>query len=122
VADREYTRPPAAIYRWTGDPEAAVFMTTVAVCGYSSRDAAVLWAGSRMMLVIPCETVDSSAYPDLVMIHLSARVNSTTGFKTLVGFRPQISAAQMEVVGIKGNITTIDNAKVTMATKRVVIF
>ena len=46
--------------------------------------------------MVACETVHLSAYPDLVMIHLGVRVNSTTGFKTLVGFAPKISAS-MEV-------------------------
>jgi hypothetical protein len=39
------------------------------------------------------ETVDLSAYPDLVVIYLGMRVNTITGFKTLLGFGPKISAA-----------------------------
>jgi hypothetical protein len=39
------------------------------------------------------ETVDLSAYPDLVVIYLGMRVNAITGFKTLFGFGPKISAA-----------------------------
>ena len=39
------------------------------------------------------ETVDLSAYPDLVVIYLGMRVNAITGFKTLLGFGPKISAA-----------------------------
>jgi hypothetical protein len=50
------------------------------------------------MLMIPCETIDLSAYPDLVVIYLRTRVNTTTEFKTtefktLVGFGYKISAA-----------------------------
>jgi len=36
-------------------------------------------------------TVDLSAYPDLVVIYLGMQVNALTGFKTLIGFGPQIS-------------------------------
>jgi hypothetical protein len=39
------------------------------------------------------ETVDLSQYPDLVVIYLGMRVNTITGFKTLLGFGPKISAA-----------------------------
>lgn len=39
------------------------------------------------------ETVDLSGYPDLVVIYLGMRVNALTGFKTLLGFGPRISAA-----------------------------
>lgn len=39
------------------------------------------------------ETVDLSQYPDLVVIYLGMRVNALTGFKTLLGFGPKISAA-----------------------------
>ena len=39
------------------------------------------------------ETVDLSAYPDLVVIYLGMRVNAVSGFKTLLGFGPKISAA-----------------------------
>lgn len=39
------------------------------------------------------ETVDLSQYPDLVVIYLGMRVNALTGFKTLMGFGPRISAA-----------------------------
>lgn len=39
------------------------------------------------------QTVDLSGYPDLVVIYLGMRVNSLTGFKTLLGFGPKISAA-----------------------------
>jgi len=39
------------------------------------------------------ETVDLSEYPDLVVIYLGMRVNVATGFKTLLGFGPRISAA-----------------------------
>ena len=39
------------------------------------------------------ETVDLSQYPDLVVIHLGMRVNALTGFKTLLGFGPKISAS-----------------------------
>ena len=35
--------------------------------------------------------MDLSAYPDLVVIYLGMRVNALTGFKTLIGFGPQIS-------------------------------
>lgn len=39
------------------------------------------------------ETVDLSQYPDLVVIYLGMRVNAITGFRTLFGFGPKISAA-----------------------------
>jgi hypothetical protein len=39
------------------------------------------------------ETVDLSQYPDLVVIYLGMRVNTLTGFKTLLGFGPKISRA-----------------------------
>jgi len=37
------------------------------------------------------QTVDLSAYPDLVVIYLGMRVNALTGLKTLFGFGPRIS-------------------------------
>jgi len=37
------------------------------------------------------ETVDLSAYPNLVIIYLGMRVNTITGIKTLMGFGPRIS-------------------------------
>lgn len=37
------------------------------------------------------QTVDLSAYPDLVVIYLGMRVNAITGIKTLIGFGPRIS-------------------------------
>jgi len=39
------------------------------------------------------ETVDLSAYPNLVVIYLGMRVNALMGIKTLLGFGPKISAA-----------------------------
>ncbi len=39
------------------------------------------------------QTVDLSAYPDLVVIYLGMRVNAWYGLKTLVGFGPKIGAA-----------------------------
>jgi hypothetical protein len=39
------------------------------------------------------ETVDLSAYPDLVVIYLGMRVNTVTGIRTLLGFGPRISGA-----------------------------
>jgi hypothetical protein len=39
------------------------------------------------------ETVDLSAYPNLVVIYLGMRVNTITGIKTLLGFGPKISNA-----------------------------
>lgn len=39
------------------------------------------------------QTVDLSHYPNLVVIYLGMRVNLLTGFKTLLGFGPKISAA-----------------------------
>jgi hypothetical protein len=39
------------------------------------------------------QTVDLSAYPDLVVIYLGMRVNRVTGLKTLLGFGPRISAS-----------------------------
>lgn len=37
------------------------------------------------------QTVDLSAYPDLVVIYLGMRVNAIVGLKTLMGFGPRIS-------------------------------
>ncbi len=37
------------------------------------------------------QTVDLSAYPDLVVVYLGLRVNAITGLKTLFGLGPQIS-------------------------------
>jgi Monooxygenase af470-like len=39
------------------------------------------------------QTVDLSAYPDLVVIYLGMRVNAWFGIKTLFGFGPKISGA-----------------------------
>ena len=39
------------------------------------------------------QSVDLSAYPDLVVIYLGMRVNTFTGIKTLLGFGPKISSA-----------------------------
>ncbi len=36
------------------------------------------------------QTVDLSAYPDLVVIYLGMRVNALTGLRTLIGIGPQI--------------------------------
>ena len=36
------------------------------------------------------QTVDLSAFPDLVVIYLGMRVNAWTGLKTLLGLGPQI--------------------------------
>jgi len=37
------------------------------------------------------QTVDLSAFPDLIVIYLGMRVNALTGIKTLLGFGPKIS-------------------------------
>jgi hypothetical protein len=39
------------------------------------------------------QTVDLSAYPDLVVIYLGMRVNQPRGMKTLISFGPKIAAA-----------------------------
>jgi len=39
------------------------------------------------------QTVDLSQYPDLVVIYLGMRVNALSGFKTVLGFGPKISAS-----------------------------
>lgn len=39
------------------------------------------------------ETVDLSAYPDLVVIYLGMRVNALTGIKTVLGMGPKIARA-----------------------------
>ena len=39
------------------------------------------------------QTVDLSAYPDLVVIYLGMRVRALTGIKTLLGLGPQINKA-----------------------------
>jgi len=36
------------------------------------------------------QTVDLSAFPDLVVIYLGMRVNAWVGLKTLIGLGPQI--------------------------------
>jgi hypothetical protein len=38
-------------------------------------------------------TVDLSGFPNLVVVYLGMRVNRLTGFKTLFGFGPKISAS-----------------------------
>jgi hypothetical protein len=42
------------------------------------------------------QTVDLSAYPDLVVIYLGMRVNVLAGIKTLLGFGPKIQNAVAE--------------------------
>ncbi|MBX7221825.1 MAG: DUF4188 domain-containing protein [Blastocatellia bacterium] len=42
------------------------------------------------------QTVDLSAYPDLVVIYLGMRVNALTGLKTLLGFGPKIARSVEE--------------------------
>ncbi|MBV8142678.1 MAG: DUF4188 domain-containing protein [Verrucomicrobia bacterium] len=39
------------------------------------------------------QTVDLSAYPDLVVVYLGMRVNVFTGIKTLLGFGPKIESS-----------------------------
>ena len=39
------------------------------------------------------QTVDLSAYPDLVVIYLGMRVNALAGLKTLIGLGPQITGS-----------------------------
>ena len=39
------------------------------------------------------QTVDLSAYPDLVVIYLGMTVNMLTGIKTLLGFGPKIEGS-----------------------------
>jgi hypothetical protein len=39
------------------------------------------------------ETIDLSAYPDLVVIYLGMRVNTFRGIQTVLGFGPKISGA-----------------------------
>lgn len=39
------------------------------------------------------QTVDLTAYPDLVVIYLGMRVNRLFGIKTILGFGPRISSA-----------------------------
>jgi len=39
------------------------------------------------------QTIDLSAYPDLVVIYLGLRVNALTGLKTVLGLGPQIDAS-----------------------------
>jgi hypothetical protein len=42
------------------------------------------------------QTVDLSAFPDLVVIYLGMRVNTLTGLKTLMGFGPKITRSVAE--------------------------
>ncbi len=46
-----------------------------------------------MSTSIPRQTVDLSAYPDLVVIYLGMKVRSLRGIKTLLTFGPRISRA-----------------------------
>ena len=46
-----------------------------------------------MPTLVHRQTVDLSAYPDLVVIYLGLRVNALTGLKTAFGLGPQINAA-----------------------------
>ena len=39
------------------------------------------------------QTVDLSAYPDLVVVYLGMTVNMLTGIKTLLGFGPKIEGS-----------------------------
>ncbi len=39
------------------------------------------------------QTVDLSAYPDLVVIYLGMRVNTWTGIRTVLDFGPRIARA-----------------------------
>jgi hypothetical protein len=39
------------------------------------------------------QTVDLSAYPDLVVVYLGMTVNMLTGIKTLLGFGPKIQGS-----------------------------
>jgi hypothetical protein len=43
-----------------------------------------------MSTIVERQTVDLSAFPDLVVIYLGMRVNAWTGVKTLLGFGPRI--------------------------------
>jgi hypothetical protein len=43
-----------------------------------------------IMAKVERQTVDLSAYPDLVVIYLGMRVNAWIGLKTLIGFGPKI--------------------------------
>lgn len=50
------------------------------------------------------ETVDLSAYPDLVVLYLGMRVNLLRGVATLLGFGPKIdSAARAKPDGLLGH-------------------
>ena len=42
------------------------------------------------------QTVDLSAYPELVVIYLGMRVNTLTGLKTLAGFGPKIARSVVD--------------------------
>lgn len=45
------------------------------------------------MSIVERQTVDLSAYPDLVVIYLGMRVNRWFGLKTLIGFGPKIKSS-----------------------------
>lgn len=50
------------------------------------------------------ETIDLSAYPDLVVVYLGMRVNVLSGIATLLGFGPKIaSAVQARPEGLLGH-------------------
>jgi hypothetical protein len=51
------------------------------------------WHEDSRMVKVARQTVDLSAFPDLVVIYLGMRVNAWTGLKTLFGLGPQINAA-----------------------------
>lgn len=42
------------------------------------------------------QTVDLTAYPDLVVVYLGMRVNALTGIRTLIGFGPKIAKSVEE--------------------------
>jgi hypothetical protein len=52
----------------------------------------------RMKSAIQRQTVDRSAFPDLVVIYLGMRVNARTGMKTVFGLGPQIQAAASKCI------------------------
>ena len=63
------------------------------------------------------QTVDLTAYPDLVVIYLGMRVNAMTGIKTLIGFGPKIAKSVLTSIG--GNSSCVIQAAQLFGTKRI---
>src|SRR5215467_3059978 len=84
-------RPGAMQSVWPYDTSASNFTSRSERGSKAVRD--IMPTGGIMPQRPKRETVDLSQYPGLVVIYLGMRVNTLTGFKTLLGFGPKISGA-----------------------------